>query len=178
MTTPNLDTHTPLTDFTHCHAGIVGHLDSFGELPALLAPAMRAREVAADAVAFFHAALHEHHADEERELFPAVLQSARPGEEHDRVKQLTDRLTREHRDIEARWAHLEPQLKKLAKGQPATMKGEAITHLVRLYKAHAKFEEDEFLPLSETILGRNSNHMAALGMSLHLRHAPPVVGHI
>lgn len=30
--------------------------------------------------------------------------------------------------------------------------------------------ETEFLPLSQTILGRNSNHMAALGLSLHMRH--------
>ncbi len=50
--------------------------------------------------------------------------------------------------------------------------------LVRLYKAHVRFEEDEFLPLCETILGRNSNHMVVLGLSLHLRHAPPVAGHI
>ena len=32
-----------------------------------------------------------------------------------------------------------------------------------------------FLPLSQTILGRNSNHMAALGVSLHMRHALPQV---
>ncbi|MEY2688035.1 MAG: hypothetical protein RL375_2233, partial [Pseudomonadota bacterium] len=28
-----------------------------------------------------------------------------------------------------------------------------------------------FLPLSQTILGRNGDHMAALGLSLHTRHA-------
>ena len=32
-----------------------------------------------------------------------------------------------------------------------------------------------FLPLSQTILGRNSNHLAALGMSMHMRHATPQV---
>jgi hypothetical protein len=44
--------------------------------------------------------------------------------------------------------------------------------LVTRYRAHAQYEESEFLPLSQTILSRNSNHMAALGMSLHMRHAP------
>ena len=29
------------------------------------------------------------------------------------------------------------------------------------------------LPLSEAILARNPNHMAALGVSLHMRHALP-----
>ena len=178
MTPPPLDTDAPLTSFTQCHEGIVSHLDRLGELPALLAPAARARQVASDTVAFFRAAVYEHHAEEERELFPAVLQSAQPGEERERIRQLTGQLAREHRDIEARWTRLEPQLKKLARGQPAEVEGEAIAELVHLYKAHARFEEDQFLPLSEAILGRNDNHMAALGLSLHLRHTPPVVGHI
>ena len=34
-------------------------------------------------------------------------------------------------------------------------------------------------PLAERILGRNDNHMAALGMSLHMRHLHPrVIGYI
>ena len=49
---------------------------------------------------------------------------------------------------------------------------------MRLYAAHAGFEESRFLPLAQDILGRDDNHMAALGLSLHLRHAPQVVGYI
>ena len=33
-----VDTDVPLNNFSHCHAGILRHLDTFGELPALLAP--------------------------------------------------------------------------------------------------------------------------------------------
>jgi len=32
-------------------------------------------------------------------------------------------------------------------------------------------EEKEFLPLPQTILGRDANHMAASGLSLHMWHA-------
>ena len=53
-----------------------------------------------------------------------------------------------------------------------------IVALTTRYREHARFEETDFLPLSQTILGRNANHMAALGMSLHMRHAKPVVGYI
>ena len=35
-----------------------------------------------------------------------------------------------------------------------------------------------FLPLAERILGRNGNHMAALGLALHLRHAPQPIGYV
>jgi hypothetical protein len=43
---------------------------------------------------------------------------------------------------------------------------------VRLYGEHARFEEEMFLPLADRILSRNENHMAALDIALHLRHAP------
>ena len=118
----------------------------------------------------------EHHAEEERELFPAVLRSAHPGMEKERVRHMVDALTREHRDIEKQWALLEPGLKKLAKGQPAEIDGAAVDKLIAQYQAHARYEEQEFLPLSHEILARDSNHMAALGLSLHIRHLKQGIG--
>ena len=51
--------------------------------------------------------------------------------------------------------------------------------LVAQYRGHAEFEETAFLPLSQHILGRNSHHLAALGLSLHMRHTPvPVKGYV
>jgi hypothetical protein len=50
--------------------------------------------------------------------------------------------------------------------------------LIQRYKKHAQEEEAVFLPLAEKILSRNSNHMAALGLSLHMRHVPHFPSHI
>ncbi len=173
-----IDTDAPLTNFSHCHAGILRHLNDFSGLPALLEPAQRLRQVAERFVEFFRDAVFEHHQEEERELFPAVLASAEKGPERERVQQMVDQLTREHRDVEAQWKRLEPLVKKLAKGQPADVNPQDISKLVAQYQAHARYEEEEFLPLSEKILSRNDNHMAALGLSLHMRHQPIVMGHI
>ena len=167
--------HSPIEDFSQCHAGILGHLQALGTLPALLEPATRARQIAADTVAFFRDAVYEHHAEEEKELFPAVLASATKGEERDRVQDLVDTLTAEHRKVEAAWSKLEPKLKAVAKGHDSGLDGADIQALVDNYQAHARFEEAVFLPLSQAILGRNSNHLAALGMSMHMRHAMPQV---
>jgi len=104
-----------------------------------------------------------------------VLASARKGEERDRVQAIVDRLTREHRQVESRWAQLAPALKDVAKGHDSTLDEAAVASLVATYTAHARYEEATFLPLSQQILGRDSNHMAALGLSLHLRHAAPAV---
>ncbi|MGH1357990.1 MAG: hemerythrin domain-containing protein [Burkholderiaceae bacterium] len=169
----------PLNEFARCHIGIINKLDQLGELPALLEPAARAREIADNSLHFFREAIFEHHLDEERELFPAVLASAKQGTEHDRVQVMIKRLTDEHRALEAIWKQLESGLKKVAKGRSVEMDIPALQTLVRQYRAHAHYEETEFLPLSQEILGRNSNHLAALGMSLHMRHAKlPTAGYV
>ncbi len=169
---------SPLGNFTGAHAGIVKRLQALAELPALLAPAERARQIAEQSLEFFREAIFEHHLEEERELFPAVLASAQPGAERQRVEQITLRLTQEHRHVEALWRSLEKGLKQVAKGQSTTLDTADLQRLVQEYQAHAHFEEAEFLPLSETILGRNSNHMAALGLSLHMRHVKPTAAYI
>lgn len=173
--TPAPIAEQPLDEFSNCHGGILGKLDALDRLPALLAPAAEARHIAADSLEFFTTVVYEHHAEEERELFPAVLASATKGTERDQVQGMVDRLTQEHRDIEAAWERLKPHLKGIAKGHEAALDTAALAALVSHYKAHARYEEQQFLPLSKAILGRNGNHMAALGVSLHMRRALPGV---
>ena len=66
-----------------------------------------------------------------------------------------------------------PGLKAVAKGHDSALEASAVQRLVDAYLVHVAFEEREFLPLSQSILGRNSNHMAALAISLHMRHSVP-----
>jgi hypothetical protein len=165
----------PLDTFSNCHVGLLHQLDAFDRLPALLAPAAEARRLAQDLLDSFGPAIHEHHADEERELFPAVISSARSGTELEEVQRLIERLTGEHRDVETRWDRLKPALKAIAKGHDAVLDMAAVARLVEQYRLHAQFEEAQFLPLAHEILGRNGAHMAALGLSLHMRRVLPGV---
>ncbi|NJN78574.1 MAG: hypothetical protein HC803_09835, partial [Saprospiraceae bacterium] len=68
----------PIANFSQCHVGIIGHLDALDGLPALMAPAQRARQVATDMLAFFDAVILEHHNEEERELVPRRHEKRRP----------------------------------------------------------------------------------------------------
>ena len=172
------DTDAPIGHFSHCHVGILSQLSRMNELPALLAPAALARKTAEQSIAFFSKGMYVHHKEEEQELFPAVRSSAHAGPERLRVDSLIEQLTAGHRELEALWESIAPALNKVAKGQETKLDEAALTRLVQQYRAHAQLEENEFLPLAETILGRNSNHMAALGLSLHMRHVPHFVGHI
>lgn len=173
MTNSHPSEVSAITDFSQCHMGILNKLEMLGELPALLEPARRARDIAERAVNFFQVAIFEHHQDEERELFPAVIRDCEKGEELDRILAMVHRLTEEHRSLEKLWKKLEPGLKHLAHGKSTDLQAQDIQHLVTQYAAHARYEEQEFLPLSQSILGRNSNHLSALGLSLHIRHAHP-----
>ena len=80
------------------------------------------------------------------------------------------------------WSRLEPALRAVGKGQDAEVDAAAVQRLVDTYIGHARYEEQEFLPLSQSILGRNDNHMAALGLAMHMRHSVPAMleryGHI
>jgi hemerythrin-like domain-containing protein len=172
---PSPGTDTPIANFSKCHEGILTRLEALAGLPDLLEAALRAREVAGLTVKFFRDVVYEHHQEEERELFPAVLASAQPGAERERVQEIVERLTREHREVEAAYVRMEPGLKDAAKGHDSSLDGRDVNALVARYEAHARYEEQEFLPLSQQILGRNSDHMAALGLSLHLRHTVPDV---
>ena len=172
------DTDAPIGHFSHCHVGILAQLSRMNELPALLAPAALARKTAEQSISFFGKGMYVHHEEEEKELFPAVRSSAHAGPERLRVEGLIDQLTAGHRALEALWESLSPALHKVAKGQDTQLDEAALGRLVQEYRAHALLEENEFLPLAETILGRNSNHMAALGLSLHMRHVPHFAAHI
>ncbi len=173
-----VDTNAPLNNFSNCHAGITKRLSALDELPALLEPAARARKIAEESLEFFREAIFEHHLEEERELFPAVISAAEPGDELEKVKAMAKRLTEEHRSIETLWKSLEKGLKQVSKGHSTTLDVSDVHRLVRHYTDHAAFEEAEFLPLAEQILGRKSAHMAALGLSLHMRHVKPIAAYV
>lgn len=167
---PTPDAASPISNFSDCHNGILSHLQSLGELPALMDPIARAGTIAEETLQFFQKVVFDHHAEEEKDLFPAVLAAAAPGEERDKVQGMVGSLTAEHREIEAIWRDLEPKLKKLADGHLAVVDAALVQQLVMRYNAHAKLEENQFLPLAETILGRKDPQLAELGLALHTRH--------
>jgi hemerythrin-like domain-containing protein len=174
----SVDHDAPLNTFSQCHAGILSQLDALAGLPALMDAAAQARSVAASTLAMFHQGIFEHHAEEEAELFPAVLRSAHPGAELERVQGLVERLTSEHRTVESLWKRVEPAINAAAKGKAAAVDADVVAELVHSYGNHARFEEEQFLPLSDIILGRDGNHMAALGLALHMRHSQPPLGYL
>ena len=170
-----VDLDVPLAGFSQCHVGILSQLQAFEQLPVLQAAAAQACTVAHHTLDLFKFSVVGHHADEENELFPAVMRSANPGPEAERVQALVERLTAEHRQIESCWKKLAPAVQAAAQSLPGDLDPAAVHELVQRYTAHALFEEQEFLPLAQIILARNGNHLDKLAQSLNSRPATPVV---
>lgn len=162
-----------LATFSRSHVNIVETMTRLRELPARLAShgvddAVRAQ--AAATYRFFNDAVLAHHDEEERELFPSLRHSARPGDEAGLVDSLVARLEREHRDLEAMWDEVEPALRRLGRGKTAELDTAAVERLVDTYLAHARFEEASVLPLAQRIL--SSGDRAALALALAMRRLP------
>lgn len=168
----------PLDDglgvFRHCHAGILESLDRLRRLPAALA-ARGARDAlgdlsreAGELADFFRGEVHEHHQQEERVLFVEMRRAAPRAGETALVDALCNRLTREHREIEAAWTRIEPSLRRLADGWRVEIDEDEVNALAVAYAAHAQFEEAVVLPMSARLL--SDGDKAALGLQLHLRH--------
>lgn len=169
--------NSPLVNFSGCHDGILKHLQQLAALPALVESGKDPVAIQTSAKhlgSFYHAVIIEHHQEEEQELFTAVSTALHP-DPHDLAdaKEQITRLTQEHRQIEAAWRELEPELKRLAKGKPAQLDKAKVAALVEGYSRHALFEEAVFLPLSARLLDKNG--MAALGLSLHIRQGDQFV---
>lgn len=169
-----------LATFARSHAKIVETMTRLRALPAHLAAhgvdgTVRAQAAAAHRL--FNDAVLAHHDEEERELFPALRHSAGAGDEAGLVGSLVARLEREHRELEGMWDAIEPPLRRLGRGKPATLDAAAVERLVDAYAAHARFEEASVLPLARRILG--SGDRAALGLSLAMRRQPmPAYGYV
>jgi len=173
---PYTDTSEPvhidgaLAGFSECHHEFVARLHSALYLPDLVMAAAKARAMADDLLKMFREGVTTHHAQEENELFPAVLRAALPGAELDEARAMVAQLVREHRYMEARWAQLRPAVEAVARGENPPVDEALIQDLVQHFFAHAHFEEAHFLPLAQKILGRHSETMTALGRALHERY--------
>lgn len=164
----------PIRHFSGAHGHIISGLLDLQHLPEMAVVLERARTVASATLEMFDKQVLQHHAEEEQELFVSVQRSCRDAREGHQVRELVDRLTLEHRQIERLWSRIRPAVALTAAGKVHgdSALADEVRSLCELYGGHAKLEEEVFLPLADTILGRNANHMAALVVSLHMRNAP------
>lgn len=110
-----------------------------------------AREAATAVMRYFDTAAVHHHADEETDLFPALIE-AMAGSDAVCIRALTQTLATEHRLLEAQWQRLRAALALLAAGDATALAPALVQDFNALYAGHIAREEAELLPMAERLL--------------------------
>jgi hemerythrin-like domain-containing protein len=99
-----------------CHQRTLVLLDTLARLVARLDHSgldQQAQAMAGEIVQFFSTTVRRHHEDEERHVFPRLVESAEP-----HVVNTVLKLQQDHDWLEEEWMALSPQLEAMAAGRP------------------------------------------------------------
>ncbi|MBV8604216.1 MAG: hemerythrin domain-containing protein [Pelomonas sp.] len=145
---------TPLAMLLECHRRIEAQCDTLARLVphvGALGSDAAAAEAAQAVIRYFELAAPNHHADEELDLFPALLE-AMAGSDAVCLREMTATLAAEHQELERRWAGLHATLERIARGQAAVLSGAEVDGFASLYRSHIAREEAELLPMAERLI--------------------------
>jgi hemerythrin-like domain-containing protein len=151
---PSASTEAPLEMLAACHIRIERQCTTLDRLLTHLSTQGcdgQAQAAAAKLIRYFDTAAVHHHADEEIDLFPALLESM-AGSDAVCLKGLTDSLRAEHRQLESLWRRLRQHLQGIAKGESATLPADVVRQFNTLYAEHIQREEDELIPMAARLL--------------------------
>jgi len=154
---PAVGFEAPLEMLSACHGRIEDQCATLRRLQAHLpghGSDEQARVAAAGLLRYFDVSARQHHDDEERDLFPALLESV-AGSDPVCLRELTGQLAAEHRELEARWRRLRAVLERVVEGAPATLAVAEIDAFAGLYARHIEREEHELLPMAARLLGED-----------------------
>lgn len=152
---PSASTEAPLEMLAACHIRVEKQCATLQRLQIHLeknGSDSQARKAATAIMRYFDTAALDHHADEEQDLFPALLE-AMAGSDAVCLRNMTQALTAEHRLLEKHWRKLRFVLEKVAAGDAALLQPETVAAFTDLYARHIQCEEDELLPMAARLLG-------------------------
>ena len=167
--TPAAGFEVPLEMLSACHGRVERQCQTMLRLVPHIAangPDQAAREAAQNVMRYFDTAARHHHADEEQDLFPALLRTA-PDAGRARLGELIDTLLAEHRALEQAWLQVRAKLETISLGRKPELGANEVGRLVDLYASHIAREEEELLPLATRLL--DEAQLDAVGRAMRLR---------
>ncbi|HTJ97947.1 MAG TPA: hemerythrin domain-containing protein [Rhodocyclaceae bacterium] len=100
-----------------------------------------ARLAACNILRYFELALPHHHADEEEDVFPALLQLHDP-----LINHAIDGLQKAHRELDLMWTEIRPWLNQIANSKAPATTPLVLSRFINTYLAHADQEERDVFP--------------------------------
>lgn len=166
---PAASFEAPLEMLSACHGRVERQCQTLLRLVPHLAASgsdQAAREAAQNVMRYFDTSARHHHADEEEDLFPALLQSA-PEAELAPLRELIAALQAQHRELERAWGELRWKLEGVWLETMRDLDADEVGRLVDLYRSHIEREEEELLPFAARVLG--VAQLDSVGRAMRLR---------
>ncbi len=166
---PSAGFEVPLEMLAACHLRVQSQCQTLLRLlPHVAAHGAdaQAREAAIAVMRYFDTAARQHHEDEERDLFPALLDSM-AGSDAVCLRELSDALVADHRALEQHWRQLRRVLEPVAAGTAATLATDPVQTFVGLYDRHIAREEAELLPMAARLL--DDATLDRIGLAMRVR---------
>ena len=145
---------SPLRTYSACHART---LDQCAQLRGLVRnadhPGMHVKNqaIARGILMHFDSAEMRNHAEEERCLFPALLDSMAAADPVC-LREMTRELTGEHRTLEGMWSLLRASVVQVAHGLPAHFCADEVEAFIDTSLRHIEFEELQLLPMAARLI--------------------------
>ena len=166
---PAAGTEAPLEMLAACHGRVERQCATLLRLAAHLpvhGADEQARTAAGNLMRYFDTSARHHHEDEEVDLFPALLESM-AGSDAVCLRDLTDGLTREHRQFEVMWRGLRAILQRLTDGENVALDAASVSAFTDAYAQHIEREETELLPIAARLL--DAAQIEAIGSAMRRR---------
>jgi len=173
---PAASTEAPLEMLAACHIRIKSQCKTLQRLSRHLprhGSDTQAQQAAHNILRYFDTAAVHHHEDEEDDLFPVLLEIAQD-DDVAILKELTEKLRAEHREMEAHWQALRKPLMVIAQGQPATLSPHRVDQFIQAYHQHIALEEAELLPMAQRLLTKTD--LDKIGQAMRKRRGITQVG--
>ena len=157
---PASGTEAPLEMLAACHTRVERQCRTLRRLVPHLATAGvddEARTAARAVIRYFDTAAVHHHEDEERDLFPALIESM-AGSDAVCLHEITQALCADHRALEVRWKALREKLMTLCDtsndgpGGSGELGADEVESFAVAYEKHIEREESELLPMAARLL--------------------------
>jgi hemerythrin-like domain-containing protein len=168
-TLPGFD--QPLALLRACHTRILAHCDLLEALAASLGDTGKEEEIRGAArrvMNYFSTSARLHHQDEEIDLFPLLIRQSL------KLADLVHGLKQEHRQLDALWEEIAPDLKRLQDVADRVALADRVHAYCELNRRHIRRENMEFLPRAESIL--SCRQLKDLGTAMAARRGVRYTG--
>ena len=137
-----------------CHRRVLRHCATLRRLVLYIAEGGDNRDaqvVSHGVLRFFDNEVPPHYADEEEDLYPALIESM-AGSDAVCIRELACGSARQHRVLAAQWAALRTPLEDLAAGRSTLLPAQLVETFARQWYDHIGLEEGELLPMAVRLL--------------------------